>query len=81
MLQALIDKSQERVNGTVRLSLYKGNVMVLGRESENTLFDDAIASFDDEEAYDHKDAEGFIKLNALRLRIAGRKQSSYFTQE
>lgn len=81
MLQALIDKSQENVNGTVRLSLYKGNIMVLGRESENTLFDDAIASFDDEEAYDHKDAEGFIKLNALRLRIAGRKQSSYFTQE
>ncbi len=81
MLQALIDKSQEGVNGTVRLSLYKGNVMVLGRESENTLFDDAIASFDDEHAYDHKDAEGFIKLNALRLRIAGRKQSSYFTQE
>ncbi len=81
MLQALIDKSQEQVNGTVRLSLYKGNVMVLGRESEDTLFDDAIASFDDEEAYDHKDAEGFIKLNALRLRIAGRKQSSYFTQE
>ncbi|MGY0398962.1 MAG: argininosuccinate synthase [Ostreibacterium sp.] len=81
MLQALIDTSQESVNGTVKLSLYKGNVMVLGRESENTLFDDAIASFDDEDAYDHQDAEGFIKLNALRLRIAGRKQHSYFTQE
>lgn len=81
MLQALIDKSQELVNGSVTLSLYKGNVMVLGRESENTLFDGAVASFDDEHAYDHKDAEGFIKLNALRLRIAGQKQRSYFTQE
>ncbi len=81
MLQALIDKSQERVNGTVRLSLYKGNVMVIGRESGFTLFDNAIASFDDEHAYDHKDAEGFIKLNALRLRIAGHKQHSYFTPE
>lgn len=81
MLQALIDKSQERVSGEVHLSLYKGNVTVLGRESNFTLFDNAIASFDDEDAYDHKDAEGFIKLNALRLRIAGHKQSSYFTQE
>ncbi|MPV86654.1 argininosuccinate synthase [Ostreibacterium oceani] len=74
MLQALIDKSQARVSGEVRLSLYKGNVMVLGRESENSLFDSAIASFDDELAYDHKDAEGFIKLNALRLRIAAGKR-------
>ncbi len=81
MLQALIDKSQERVSGDVKLSLYKGNVMVLGRESKETLFDGEIASFDDEEAYNHKDAEGFIKLNALRLRIAGNKQKSYFTQE
>lgn len=81
MLQALIDKSQKRVNGTVTLSLYKGNVTVLGRSSQQTLFDDAIASFDDEHAYDHKDAEGFIKLNALRLRIAGHKQHSYFTNE
>ncbi len=81
MLQALIDQSQELVNGTVFLSLYKGNVTVLGRESKDTLFDEAVASFDDEHAYDHKDAEGFIKLNALRLRIAGHKQSSYFTME
>ncbi|PIE42453.1 MAG: argininosuccinate synthase [Gammaproteobacteria bacterium] len=81
MLQALIDQSQENVNGTVKLSLYKGNITVLGRESKNTLFNDAIASFDDEHAYNHKDAEGFIKLNALRLRIAGKKQHSYFTQE
>ncbi len=81
MLQALIDQSQERVNGTVTLSLYKGNVTVIGRDSEDTLFDSAVASFDDEHAYDHKDAEGFIKLNALRLRIAGHKQHSYFTPE
>ncbi|PIE44087.1 MAG: hypothetical protein CSA45_06870 [Gammaproteobacteria bacterium] len=81
MLQALIDKSQEGVNGIVRLSLYKGNITILGRDSVDTLFDEAVASFDDEHAYDHKDAEGFIKLNALRLRIAGHKQSSYFTLE
>ncbi len=81
MLQALIDKSQEQVNGIVKLSLYKGNVTVIGRDSDDTLFDSAVASFDDEHAYDHKDAEGFIKLNALRLRIAGHKQSSYFTPE
>jgi len=81
MLQALIDKSQQNVSGEVKLSLYKGNVTVLGRQSDNTLFDDAIASFDDEDAYDHQDAQGFIKLNALRLRIADKKQSSYFTDE
>lgn len=73
LLQDLIDRSQERVNGEVRLALYKGNVSVLGRRSEDTLFDNAIASFDDEAAYDHKDAEGFIKLNALRLRIGAAK--------
>lgn len=74
MMQALIDKSQEFVTGRVTLSLYKGNVMVLGRESEYSLFDANIASFDDEDAYNHKDAEGFIKLNALRLRIATGKR-------
>ncbi len=76
MLQALIDKSQEFVTGRVTLSLYKGNVMVLGRESEYSLFDANIASFDDEDAYNHKDAEGFIKLNALRLRIAADKRGN-----
>lgn len=76
MLQVAIDKSQEMVNGTVRLKLYKGNVIVVGRKSENSLFDESIATFEDDEgAYDQKDAEGFIKLNALRLRIAGRKRS------
>lgn len=76
MLQTLIDESQKFVTGSVTLSLYKGNVMVLGRESEYSLFDANIASFDDEDAYDHKDAEGFIKLNALRLRIAAQKRGN-----
>jgi argininosuccinate synthase len=72
MLQELIDVSQRRVNGVVRLKLYKGNVTVVGRKSEtHSLFDKAIATFEDDEgAYNQKDAEGFIKLNALRLRIA-----------
>jgi argininosuccinate synthase len=76
MLQQLIDASQERVNGKVRLKLYKGNVIVVGRMSESdSLFDESIATFEDDAgAYNQKDAEGFIKLNALRLRIAGRKR-------
>lgn len=69
MLQALIDKSQEDVEGTVRLKLYKGNVMVTGRKSPKTLYSDALVTFEDDRgAYDQKDAEGFIRLNALRLR-------------
>ena len=73
-LQALIDETQTYVNGTVRLKLYKGNVVVVGRKSEDTLFDESIATFEDDAgAYDQKDAEGFIKLNALRLRIAAGK--------
>ena len=74
MLQAAIDQSQGSVNGVVRLKLYKGNVIVVGRESEDSLFDASIATFEDDAgAYDQKDAEGFIKLNALRLRIAAKK--------
>ncbi len=77
MLQAAIDASQTYVNGDVRLRLYKGNVQVLGRRSDDTLFDPSIATFEDDAgAYDQRDAAGFIKLNALRLRIAaqaGRK--------
>jgi argininosuccinate synthase len=71
MLQTMIDASQATVNGRVRLKLYKGNVMIVGRESAtDSLFDPAIATFDDDRgAYDQKDAAGFIKLNALRLRI------------
>ncbi len=69
MLQALIDKSQEDVEGTVRLKLYKGNVIVTGRKSRKTLYSDALVTFEDDRgAYDQKDAEGFIRLNALRLR-------------
>lgn len=78
MLQALIDESQKYVNGIVRLKLYKGSVTLVGRKSENdSLFDEDIASFEDDNgAYDQKDADGFIKLNALRLRIgAGRLDS------
>ena len=74
MLQKMIDKSQEVVNGEVRLKLYKGNVVVVGRRSDDTLFDESIATFEDDQgAYDQADAEGFIKLNALRLRIAAGK--------
>ena len=74
MLQAAIDQSQGCVNGVVRLKLYKGNVIVVGRESEDSLFDASIATFEDDAgAYDQKDAEGFIKLNALRLRIAAKR--------
>jgi argininosuccinate synthase len=74
MLQAAIDETQSVVNGEVRLKLYKGNVIVVGRKSEDSLFDEAIATFEDDAgAYDQKDAEGFIKLNALRLRTAAKK--------
>jgi argininosuccinate synthase len=74
MLQTMIDESQRYVNGVVRLKLYKGNVIVIGRKSEDSLFDERIATFDDDAgAYDQQDAEGFIKLNALRLRIAANK--------
>ncbi len=75
MMQTMIDASQTTVNGQVRLKLYKGTVTVVGRQSQtDNLFDEAIATFEDDEgAYNQKDAEGFIKLNALRLRIAKRK--------
>ncbi|OED46701.1 argininosuccinate synthase [Endozoicomonas sp. (ex Bugula neritina AB1)] len=75
LLQTMIDDSQEHVNGEVRLKLYKGNVMVVGRQSENdSLFDEDIATFEEDTgAYNQGDAEGFIKLNALRLRIAANK--------
>ncbi len=76
MLQVMIDKSQNNVNGKVRIKLYKGNVIVVGRASEtDSLFDESIATFEDDAgAYNQKDAEGFIKLNALRLKIAGKKK-------
>jgi len=78
MLQALIDKSQEFVTGTVRLKLYKGNVDVVGRSSPYSLYSESLVTFEDDKgAYDQKDAAGFIKLNALRLRtLAMRKRKS-----
>ena len=77
LLQSLIDQSQATVNGRVRLKLYKGTVLVVGRESQSdSLFDQAISTFEDDGgAYNQADAGGFIKLNALRLRIAAKKQS------
>ena len=73
-LQALIDTTQAKVSGWVKISLYKGNVTILGRDSNNSLFDSNIATFEDDRgAYDQKDAEGFIKINALRMRIAAKK--------
>ncbi|MGJ0297959.1 argininosuccinate synthase [Aliarcobacter cryaerophilus] len=74
MLQAAIDATQKNVEGKVRLKLYKGNVMVIGRESSKSLYDDAYSTFEKDEVYNQKDAEGFIRLNALRLVIAGKKQ-------
>ena len=72
MLQSAIDVSQANVTGTVRLKLYKGNVIVLGRKSPNSLYDEDVATFEADTVYDQRDAEGFIKLNALRLRLAGK---------
>jgi len=76
MMQTMIDNSQQTVNGLVRLKLYKGNVEVVGRKSDSdSLFDEAIATFEDDEgSYNQKDAEGFIKLNALRMRIEALKR-------
>jgi len=76
MLQAAIDHSQTRVNGTVRVKLYKGNVTVIGRESADSLYDQDLVTFEEGvQAYDHRDAAGFIKLNALRLRVLGRRDA------
>lgn len=74
MLQASIDATQKNVEGKVKLKLYKGNVIVVGRESSKTLYDDEYSTFEADEVYNQKDAEGFIRLNALRLMIAGKKQ-------
>jgi argininosuccinate synthase len=75
MLQAAIDKSQAYVTGTVRLKLYKGNVAVVGRESKYSLYDQDLVTFEEGAvAYDHRDAQGFIRLNALRLRTLGQRK-------
>lgn len=74
MLQQMIDYSQQRVNGEVRVKLYKGNITVVGRQSKDSLFDANIATFEDDQgAYNQQDAAGFIKLNALRLRIGAKR--------
>lgn len=75
MLQALIDKSQEKVTGTVRLKLYKGRVSVVGRKSPYSLYSMEHVTFEEDTVYDQRDAEGFIKLNALRLRLLHRQKS------
>ena len=77
MLQAAIDATQKNVEGKVKLKLYKGNVMVIGRESSKSLYDDAYSTFEKDEVYNQKDAEGFIRLNALRLVIAGKNKNSF----
>ena len=70
MLQTLMDDAQKNVTGPVRLKLYKGNCIVVGRKSDHSLYSPDFATFEEEEVYDQKDAEGFIRLNALRLKIA-----------
>src|SRR5690606_2332454 len=75
MLQALIDKSQEKVTGTVRLKLYKGRVSVVGRKSPYSLYSMEHVTFEEDTVYDQRDAEGFIKLNALRLRLLHRQKN------
>jgi argininosuccinate synthase len=73
----MIDATQSQVNGVARVKLFKGSVTVAGRKSENSLFDESVATFEDDEgAYDQRDAGGFIKLNALRMRIAARRSRS-----
>ena len=69
MLQSLIDTSQEHVTGAVRLKLYKGSATVVGRASPHSLYSEGHVTFEEDNVYDQKDAEGFIKLNALRLRL------------
>jgi argininosuccinate synthase len=76
MLQAAIDKTQQNVRGTVRLKLYKGNVMVVGRTSDLSLFNPEYCTFEEDSVYDQKDAGGFIKLNALRFIIAGKARKN-----
>jgi argininosuccinate synthase len=77
MLQAAIDHSQQHVTGRVRLKLYKGNVIVIGRESPYSLYDQDLVTFEEGAvAYDHRDAAGFIKLNALRLRTLGQRKKN-----
>ena len=68
-MQALIDESQKRVNGLVKLKVYKGNIIITGRKSDDSLYSHDMATFEEDDTFNQKDAEGFIKLNALRLKI------------
>lgn len=77
MMQAAIDQTQKNVEGTVKLKLYKGNVVVVGRESEKSLFSEAHSTFEEDEVYNQKDAQGFIRLNALRFIISGENKKYY----
>ncbi len=74
MMQAAIDVTQENVEGEVKLKLYKGNVTVVGRSSDLSLYSEEHSTFEEDEVYDQSDAEGFIRLNALRFIIEGKKQ-------
>ena len=81
-LQELVDKTQQFVEGTVRCKLYKGNVIVVGRKSPYSLYDSQVSSFEDDGgAYDQKDAAGFIKLQALRLRTLARSRGQAWSSE
>lgn len=77
MMQAAIDETQKNVEGTVKLKLYKGNVIVVGRESKKSLFSEAHSTFEEDEVYNQKDAQGFIRLNALRFIIEGQNKKYY----
>jgi argininosuccinate synthase len=74
MIQAAIDESQARVNGRARLKLYKGGVTVTGRQSPDSIYDRDVVTFEEDKVYDQRDAQGFIRLNALRLRLAGKRK-------
>jgi argininosuccinate synthase len=73
LLRRLIDETQQSVTGDVRVKLYRGNAIVVGRRSPKSLYDEKVATFEADTVYNQRDAEGFIKLNALRLRLGGRK--------
>ena len=73
-MRKLIDETQENVTGDVRLKLFRGNVVVVGRRSPRSLYDEKIATFEADTVYNQRDAEGFIKLNALRLRLGGQRK-------
>ena len=75
LLQNMIDQTQENVSGTVNLELYKGNCRVLGRKSDKSLYSEDFATFEQDSVFSQKDADGFIRLNALRLRIQKMMQS------